>query len=66
MQTADLLELRDDLKRETRRLQQLVEGLVALEYRGQRRRNHGSDSVAFAQLLQRCGADVPAGEPGGE
>ena len=33
MQAADLLELRDDLTRETKRLQQLVEGLVALDSR---------------------------------
>ena len=33
MQAADLLELRDDLSRETRRLEQLVESLSALEPR---------------------------------
>ena len=33
MQAADLLELRDDLERETRRIEQLVEGLIALESR---------------------------------
>ena len=33
MQAADLLELRDDLTRETRRLEQLVESLLELESR---------------------------------
>ncbi len=33
MQAADLLELRDDLTRETRRLEQLVQGLVGLDSR---------------------------------
>ena len=33
MQAADLLELRDDLPREARRLEQLVESLLALESR---------------------------------
>ena len=33
MQAADLLELRDDLTREARRLQQLVESLLELDSR---------------------------------
>lgn len=46
MQAADLLELRDDLTRETRRLEQLVESLVALESR----LSSGGDPVEAAAL----------------
>ena len=46
MQAADLLELRDDLERESRRLKQLVEGLVALESR----LNSGGETVEAAAL----------------
>ena len=46
MQAADLLELRDDLERETRRIEQLVEGLVALESR----LNSNSEAVEAAAL----------------
>lgn len=33
MQASDLLELRDDLNRESRRLEKLVDGLIAMEQR---------------------------------
>ena len=46
MQAADLLELRDDLTREARRLQQLVESLVALESR----LGSGGETVEAAAL----------------
>ena len=46
MQAADLLDLRDDLTREMRRLQQLVEGLVALESR----LGSGEETVGAAAL----------------
>ena len=46
MQAADLLELRDDLERETRRLEQLVESLDALESR----LSSGGETVEAAAL----------------
>ena len=46
MQAADLLELRDDLERETRRIEQLVEGLITLESR----LNSNSEAVEAAAL----------------
>ena len=48
MQAADLLELRDDLTRETWRLEQLVEGLVALDSR----LSSGGETVEAAALRQ--------------
>lgn len=46
MQAADLLELRDDLTREARRLEQLVDSLVALESR----LSSGGETVEAAAL----------------
>ena len=46
MQAADLLELRDDLERETRRLEQLVESLLELESR----LSNGGETVEAAAL----------------
>ena len=46
MQAADLLELRDDLERETRRLEQLVESLLELESR----LSSGGETVEAAAL----------------
>ena len=49
MQAADLLELRDDLNRERRRLQQLVDGLFELE----QRLSNSDETVEAAALRLR-------------
>ena len=53
MQATDLLELRDDLNRESRRLKQLVDGLFELE---QRLSNSGETVEAAAPNMDMAGS----------
>ena len=57
MQAADLLELRDDLTREARRLEQLVDSLVALESR----LSSGGETVEAAALRLHTSTPVWSG-----
>ena len=55
MQAFDLLELRDDLSRESRRLEKLVGGLIAMTPASEQLyRDSGSGGVAAPQLLYGC------------